>query len=102
VKGEGEQQDYGMRVYDPRIGKFLSVDPITKDFPWYTPYQFAGNTPIQAIDLDGAEDFHYLLTFDKQGKSQLTLISQNDYKYAEWTPTWTNWTKKTIHVSRVG
>jgi predicted nuclease of predicted toxin-antitoxin system len=33
----------------------LSVDPLTKDYPWYTPYQFAGNTPIQAIDLDGLE-----------------------------------------------
>jgi RHS repeat-associated protein len=55
VKGEGNQQDYGMRVYDPRLGKFLSVDPITKDYPWYSPYQFAGNTSIQAIDLDGLE-----------------------------------------------
>src|SRR5690606_4468651 len=25
VKGEGNQQDYGMRIYDPRLGKFLSV-----------------------------------------------------------------------------
>jgi RHS repeat-associated protein len=57
VKGEGNQQDYGMRVYDPRLGKFLSVDPLTKDYPWYTPYQFAGNTPIQAIDLDGLEEW---------------------------------------------
>jgi len=55
VKGEGNQQDYGMRVYDPRLGKFLSVDPLAKSFPWYTPFQFAGNTPIQAIDLDGEE-----------------------------------------------
>jgi RHS repeat-associated protein len=56
VKGEGNQQDYGMRVYDPRIGKFLSVDPLMQSYPWYTPYQFAGNTPIQAIDLDGEEE----------------------------------------------
>jgi RHS repeat-associated protein len=55
VKGEGNQQDYGMRIYDPRLGRFLSVDPLTKDYPWYTPYQFAGNTPIVAIDLDGLE-----------------------------------------------
>ena len=55
VKGAGNSQDYGMRIYDPRLGKFLSVDPITKQYPELTPYQFASNTPIQAIDLDGLE-----------------------------------------------
>jgi len=48
-------QDYGMRIYDARLGRFLSVDPLTDKYPWYTPYQFAGNIPIAAIDLDGAE-----------------------------------------------
>lgn len=55
VKGEGNQQDYGMRIYDPRLGKFLSVDPLTKDYPELTPYQFASNSPIESIDLDGLE-----------------------------------------------
>jgi RHS repeat-associated protein len=59
VKGEGNQQDYGLRIYDPRLGKFLSVDPMTKAFPYYSSYQFAGNTPIQAIDLDGGEPKGY-------------------------------------------
>jgi RHS repeat-associated protein len=55
VKGDGNQQDYGMRIYDPRLGRFLSVDPLFKEYPFYTPYQFAGNTPIRAFDLDGLE-----------------------------------------------
>ncbi|ULQ55430.1 hypothetical protein KJS94_12335 [Flavihumibacter rivuli] len=55
VKGEGNQQDYGMRIYDPRISRFLSVDPITAKYPELTPYQFASNSPIWAIDLDGLE-----------------------------------------------
>ena len=55
VKGEGNQQDYGMRIYDPRLGKFLSMDPITKDYPELTPYQFASNCPITGTDLDGLE-----------------------------------------------
>ncbi|WP_316824688.1 RHS repeat-associated core domain-containing protein [Pedobacter miscanthi] len=55
VKGAGNQQDYGMRIYDPRIGKFLSVDPITYQYPELTPYQFASNTPIWALDVDGLE-----------------------------------------------
>src|SRR5260221_3071970 len=55
VEGVGDQIDYGMRVYDPRIGKFLSVDPLTGKYPWYTPYQFAGNKRIWSVDLDGLE-----------------------------------------------
>ena len=55
IKGEGNSYDYGMRMYDPRSGKFFSVDPLTDTFPWYSPYQFAGNSPIAAIDLDGEE-----------------------------------------------
>ncbi|RDC58430.1 hypothetical protein DU508_00025 [Pedobacter chinensis] len=51
----GGQQDYGMRIYDPRVGRFLSVDPITKQYPELTPYQFASNTPIESTDLDGLE-----------------------------------------------
>jgi RHS repeat-associated protein len=48
-------QDYGMRIYDEQIGRFLSVDPIGREYPELTPYQFASNTPILAIDLDGLE-----------------------------------------------
>ena len=32
-----------MRIYDPRVGKFLSTDPITDKYPELTPYQFASN-----------------------------------------------------------
>ncbi len=55
VKGDGNQQDYGMRIYDPRVGKFLSVDPLTNKYPELTPYQFASNRPIDGIDFDGKE-----------------------------------------------
>ncbi|MET0466544.1 MAG: RHS repeat-associated core domain-containing protein [Chitinophagaceae bacterium] len=56
VSGEGNQYDYGFRIYNPRLGRFLSVDPLTQSYPWYTPYQFAGNMPIWAVDLDGLEE----------------------------------------------
>ena len=54
--GEGIQ-DYGMRIYDARLGKFLSVDPLTKTYPFLTPYAFAENDVIRCIDLDGLEKY---------------------------------------------
>ncbi len=49
--------DYGFRIYNPGIARFLSVDPLKGSYPWYTPYQFAGNKPIWAVDLDGLEEW---------------------------------------------
>lgn len=49
--------DYGFRIYNPALGRFLSVDPLSKKYAALSPYQFAGNTPIQAIDLDGLEAY---------------------------------------------
>lgn len=54
--GGGSTYDYGFRIYNPNIAKFLSVDPLSPKYPWYTPYQFAGNKPIQCIDRDGLEE----------------------------------------------
>jgi len=48
-------QDYGMRIYDSRLGRFLSADPISKDYAMLTPYQFSSNSRISGIDLDGLE-----------------------------------------------
>jgi RHS repeat-associated protein len=55
VKGSGNQQDYGDRAYDPRIGRWLSIDKLPKvDL---TPYQFAVNNPIIFIDNDGKDEY---------------------------------------------
>jgi RHS repeat-associated protein len=50
-------QDYGFRDYNPVYKRFDRIDPLSSDYPFYTPYQFAGNKPIQAIDLDGLEEY---------------------------------------------
>jgi hypothetical protein len=72
-------QDYGFRLYNPALGKFLSVDPLSPDFPWYTPYQFAGNKPIWAIDLDGLEETLATMAQQKAQESYLkNEISANE------------------------
>ncbi len=55
VKGVGKLQDYGMRIFDPRLGRFLTVDSLANEYPMYSTYQFSGNSPIIMIDKDGLE-----------------------------------------------
>jgi len=66
--GNGNIYDYGFRIYNPRLGRFLSVDPLSESYPWYTPYQFAGNKPIIAIDLDGLEEYIVVINHDEKKK----------------------------------
>ncbi len=55
--GQGTFYDYKNRDYDPWGIRFKRIDPIAAQFPFYSPYQFAGNKPINAIDLDGLEEY---------------------------------------------
>ncbi|MFN8923345.1 MAG: RHS repeat-associated core domain-containing protein, partial [Sphingobacteriia bacterium] len=73
-------QDYGFRLYNPALGRFLTVDPLMREYPWYTPYQFAGNKPINSIDRDGLEEFEVTqdpTTGDVGGVSQRTDVDWN-------------------------
>lgn len=54
---ENNQYDYGKRIYNSRVGRFLSVDPLFQSYPYYSLYQFAGDKPIKYIDLDGEEEY---------------------------------------------
>jgi uncharacterized protein (TIGR02594 family) len=57
LKGEGNSVNYKFRMHDSRIGRFFSIDPLTKDYPWYSPYQFSGNKVIHCIELEGLEEW---------------------------------------------
>ncbi len=60
VKGAGNQIDYGERMYDPRMGRFMRMDPLSQQYPELTPYQFDGNSPVTFIDQDGLEMMYKL------------------------------------------
>ena len=79
----GSTYDYGFRIYNPAIGKFLSVDPLQKKYPELTPYQFASNSPIQGVDLDGREIYHYTLTMT-DGKPVLKYLGVQTQEKEWW------------------
>ncbi len=46
---------YGFRNYDPAIGRFTGVDPISDQFPHLSTYNYASLDPIKNIDLHGLQ-----------------------------------------------
>ena len=74
-KEDPVQYDYGFRIYDPRLGRFKSVDPLSKSYPWNSTYAFAENDVIRAIDLDGLEK--YIVINDEKNKISKTVKGNN-------------------------
>ena len=57
LKGEGNSYYFKERMYDPRVGRWLSVDPKAGKFPSMSPYVAMSGNPVNLIDPDGAEPF---------------------------------------------
>jgi RHS repeat-associated protein len=53
IKGEGNLYDTKYRMYDPRIGRWLSVDALSYVGAGLSPYQFSFNNPIAYNDPSG-------------------------------------------------
>lgn len=51
----GTSYDFGARLYDPRVGKWLSLDPLASKYPLWSPYQFVDGNPVRTIDIDGRD-----------------------------------------------
>jgi RHS repeat-associated protein len=64
----GGDYDFGARIYDSRLGRWLAVDPVSAKYPYLSPYTFTGNSPILFVDPNGKE---IILHFkDKDGNAQ--------------------------------
>ena len=51
----GTSYAYEYRMHDPRIGRFLSIDPLAAKFAYNSPYAFSENRVIDAFELEGLE-----------------------------------------------
>ncbi len=88
IKGGGNSYDFGARMYDARVGRWLSVDALASKYPSISPYTYALNSPILSKDIGGdsvlfySESGDYLgYSHDNQrykGKNLLVVISDKD------------------------
>ncbi len=81
VKGNGNHLAFGDYGYDPRIGRWLSLDPLQSEYPSLSPYNFVGNNPILNKDLDGKKIYIYYDS-GKKGKWNQVIYTAFEYKGA--------------------
>jgi RHS repeat-associated protein len=55
VKGGGNSYDFGARMYDARVGRWLTIDPLLRKYPSLSPYNFVSNNPLIFVDPNGKE-----------------------------------------------
>ncbi|WP_238803985.1 DUF6443 domain-containing protein [Emticicia aquatica] len=75
--------EYGFRWYDPMNARFTSVDPLSNDYAYKTPYDYAENEPIAGIDLDGAERAQSTTSMGSSSIQTSAVPKEQQYIYTE-------------------
>ncbi|MCB9251553.1 MAG: hypothetical protein H6605_03750 [Flavobacteriales bacterium] len=83
INVDGGSYDFGVRIYDSRLGKWLAVDPEFRSYPSNSPYTFALDNPIMFEDYEGSKiKFSLALRIFHRDvyKAQLTYLKSESGK----------------------
>jgi RHS repeat-associated protein len=82
--------NYKWRNYDYAIGRFISIDPLARDFPQWSPYVFSGNLVIISKELEGLEP-EFMIGQDGKLTSPMVTLINSAFGYSWKSLTNTNW-----------
>lgn len=78
----GTSISFEYRMHDPRVGRFLSIDPLAAKYPHNSPYAFSENRLVDAVELEGLESEVVHRLWNSRSR-EFTVISVTDWKEVE-------------------
>ncbi|MEZ4775750.1 MAG: hypothetical protein R3D00_21400 [Bacteroidia bacterium] len=82
IYGTGNAVSYKYRVEETRLGRFLSVDPLSPKYPFYSPYAFSGNKIIAYRELEGLEETRAFLKAQSEALGK-TVFEKTNSKFLQ-------------------
>ena len=71
VSGNGNSYDFGARMLNPRVGRFMSLDVYAYKYPDLSSYTFVANSPLVFVDPDGRD-----IIFTGTNKNKKSLLDK--------------------------
>ena len=85
--------DFGARLYDPALGRWISQDPLAEKYYLHSPYLFCAGNPMRFVDPEGED----IWTINSNG--QIIWKEQNDRHYLYYEDEYGNRTNQFVQLS---
>lgn len=71
-------------MYDPALGRWMTIDPLAEKYNFQSPFSYAANNPIKFIDVYGLEPFNpqgdlWSYYYVRNKRANMLTDSKQDY-----------------------